>query len=252
VNLIESVVEKGRRTYLVSPRIPALIGEVQDSSPAKIAGLKFKDEILGVNDQDVRYVDQLRAMIQQHKGDSLLLKVRRENRDTVLHARVSQEGTLGFYFYPLTMEDLQKLSAYDFEYKNYSFFASFPAGVRKAGEKLNSYIQQFKMILNPKTGAYKGLSGFKGMASIFPNDGWDWEAFWNITAFFSIVLAFMNLLPIPALDGGHVLFTLIEMITGKRPSDKFLEYAQIVGMVLLLGLMLYANGNDWFGWGRHK
>ena len=108
------------------------------------------------------------------------------------------------------------------------------------------------MILNPKTGAYKGLSGFKGMASIFPNDGWDWEAFWNITAFFSIVLAFMNLLPIPALDGGHVLFTLIEMITGKRPSDKFLEYAQIVGMVLLLGLMLYANGNDWFGWGRHK
>ncbi len=106
------------------------------------------------------------------------------------------------------------------------------------------------MILNPQTGAYKGLGGFKTMASIFPNTGWDWQAFWNITAFFSIILAFMNLLPIPALDGGHVLFTLIEMISGRRPSDKFLEYAQIAGMVILFALMLFANGNDWFGWGR--
>ncbi len=90
------------------------------------------------------------------------------------------------------------------------------------------------------------------MASFFPNTGWDWEAFWNITAFFSIILAFMNLLPIPALDGGHVLFTLIEMISGRKPSDKFLEYAQIAGMVILLALMLFANGNDWFGWGRGR
>ncbi len=113
-------------------------------------------------------------------------------------------------------------------------------------------MQQFKLILNPKTGAYKGLGGFKTMASIFPTSGWNWEAFWNITAFFSIILAFMNLLPIPALDGGHVLFTLIEMISGRKPSDKFLEYAQIVGMVLLFALMLFANGNDWFGWGKGK
>ena len=90
------------------------------------------------------------------------------------------------------------------------------------------------------------------MGSIFPKYGWDWEAFWNITAFFSIVLAFMNLLPIPALDGGHVVFTLIEMITGKKPNEKFLEYAQIVGMVILFGLMIYANANDWLGWGRSK
>ena len=106
------------------------------------------------------------------------------------------------------------------------------------------------MLLNPKTGAYKGLGGFKTMASIFPNSGWNWEAFWKITAFFSIILAFMNLLPIPALDGGHVLFTLIEMISGRKPSDKFLEYAQIAGMVVLFALMLFANGNDWFGWGK--
>lgn len=106
------------------------------------------------------------------------------------------------------------------------------------------------MILNPETGAYKGLGGFKTMASIFPSTEWDWEAFWKITAFFSIILAFMNLLPIPALDGGHVVFTLVEMITGRKPSDKFLEYAQIVGMVILFALLIYANGNDWFGWGR--
>jgi regulator of sigma E protease len=96
------------------------------------------------------------------------------------------------------------------------------------------------------------VGGFKAMGSIFSSHHWDWHSFWSITAFFSIVLAFMNLLPIPALDGGHVLFTLGEMITGRKPNEKFLEYAQIVGMVLLLGLMLYANGNDWFGWGRNK
>ena len=114
------------------------------------------------------------------------------------------------------------------------------------------YIDQFKKILSPKTGAYKGVGGFKAMGSVFSGYGWDWEHFWTITAFFSIVLAFMNLLPIPALDGGHVLFTLGEMITGRKPSEKFLEYAQIVGMVILFSLMLYANGNDWFGWGRGK
>ena len=253
VNLIENVVEKGKRSLLVFPRVPAIVGDVRDSSQAKLAGLKFRDQVIGVDGENIRYVDQMQAYVRAHKGDSITIRVKRDNAETLLHAQVSPEGTLGFYFFdPLSMDDLEKLHEYEFEYKTYGFFSSFPAGVRKAGEKLTSYIQQFKMILNPKTGAYKGLSGFKGMASIFPTDGWDWEAFWNITAFFSIVLAFMNLLPIPALDGGHVLFTLIEMITGRKPSDKFLEYAQIVGMVLLLGLMVYANANDWFGWGRHK
>lgn len=121
-----------------------------------------------------------------------------------------------------------------------------------AGEKLGWYIDQFKAILNPKTGAIKGVGGFKAMASVFPDESWDWESFWTITAFFSIILAFMNLLPIPALDGGHVMFTLYEMITGRKPSTKFLEYAQVVGMVLLLGLMLYANLNDWFGYGKGR
>ena len=121
-----------------------------------------------------------------------------------------------------------------------------------AVDNLVFYIDQFKKILSPETGAYKGVGGFKSMGSIFPKQWGDWQAFWSITAFFSIILAFMNLLPIPALDGGHVVFTLYEMVTGRKPNDKFLEYAQIVGMIFLLGLMVYANGNDWFGWNRNK
>ncbi|HVU84950.1 MAG TPA: site-2 protease family protein, partial [Puia sp.] len=101
------------------------------------------------------------------------------------------------------------------------------------------------------TEAYKGVGGFKAIGSIFPSM-WDWQSFWTITAFLSVILAFMNILPIPALDGGHVLFTLLEMVTGRKPSQKVLEYAQVIGMVILLALMIYANGNDWFGWGRGK
>ncbi len=127
-----------------------------------------------------------------------------------------QKRAIGFFPMLPGMDDLRQMKEYDFEKKSYGFFASFPAGVKKSIEKLNFYIQQFKKILNPSTGAYKGIGGFKSMGSIFPKYEWNWEAFWNITAFFSIVLAFMNLLPIPALDGGHVVFTLYEMITGTK------------------------------------
>jgi len=150
-----------------------------------------------------------------------------------------------FEFYDQLQEQWIKL-----EVNKLSFFAAIPGGVKKAGTELQDYIDQFKKILDPDTGAYKGVGGFKSMGSIFPGSVWDWEAFWRITAFLSIVLAFMNLLPIPALDGGHVLFTLYEMISGRKPSDKFLEYAQLVGMALLLSLMIYANANDWLGWGK--
>ena len=116
-------------------------------------------------------------------------------------------------------------------------------------QELKDYVAQVIVIFTPGTGGIKGIGGFKTMGSIFAPT-WDWESFWRMTAMFSIVLAFMNMLPIPALDGGHVMFTLGEMITGRKPSEKFLEYAQIFGMVILLALMLYANGNDWFGWGK--
>ena len=249
-NLIEQLVEKkGKRNTLVMPRIPVVIGSFEEgtSENAKRAGLRLFDRIVAVDSTQVQFFDQMAPLLQKKKGDSLTLTVIREGRPEQLRTLIDSAGKIGFYV--ISGDQADSLGILKLETKKYGFLASFPAGVQKAGDKLASYIQQFKQILNPQTGAYKGLGGFKTMASIFPSSGWNWEAFWNITAFFSVILAFMNLLPIPALDGGHVLFTLLEMITGRKPSDKFLEYAQIAGMVILLALMLFANGNDWFGWG---
>ncbi len=252
VDLIGRLVENRRRNPLVLPRIPSLVAEVPDSTNAYTAGLKVKDRIVGIDSMEVRYHDQVRPILQERKGQTVSLTVLRNDKRVSMPVKVSDDGTIGFFPMLPAMSDLKSMKVYEFEHKEYGFFSAFPAGVRLAIEKLDNYIQQFKKILNPSTGAYKGIGGFKSMGSIFPKYEWNWEAFWNITAFFSIVLAFMNLLPIPALDGGHVMFTLYEMITGRKPNEKFLEYAQIVGMVILFGLLLYANGNDWFGWGKTK
>lgn len=250
-NMIERLVEKkGKRSTLLMPRIPVIVGSFDSSNSinAQKAGLHVLDRIVAIDSIPVQFFDEIAPVLNTKKGDSVTVSVIRNGQPFQLRTLVDTAGRIGFY---VTNEDqLDSLGILKQETKKYGFLASFPAGVVKTGEKLNFYIQQFKMILNPQTGAYKGLGGFKTMASIFPRTGWNWEAFWNITAFFSIILAFMNLLPIPALDGGHVLFTLIEMISGRKPSDKFLEYAQIAGMVILFALMLFANGNDWFGWGK--
>jgi regulator of sigma E protease len=252
VNLLGNLVERGKRNPLLMPRVPAFVGEVTKNSRAQQAGLQVKDQIIGIDSEDVRFYDQLKPMLLAHHDQEIRIKVLRNGKETSLLAKPNTDGTLGFYPAIPGMDEMEKMGMYSFEKKEYGFFASFPAGVHKAMEKLGSYISQFKKILNPSTGAYKGLGGFKSMGSIFPKYEWNWEVFWNITAFFSLMLAFMNLLPIPALDGGHVLFTLYEMITGRKPSEKFLEYAQIVGMVILFGLLIYANANDWLGWGRGK
>ena len=160
---------------------------------------------------------------------------------------VSDKGILDIGVAILTFDQLQKLGTYKFETQKYTFFKAIPAGITKAKEKLGFYIRQFKLIFNFKNGAYKGLGGFGTIGSLFP-PVWEWQAFWEITAFLSLILAFMNILPIPALDGGHVLFLLYEMITGRTPGEKFLEYAQIVGLVILIILLAFANGNDLYHW----
>jgi regulator of sigma E protease len=251
VNMIEQLVEqKGKRSTFVMPRTPLIAGtfDAKDTTPAKIAGLQGFDKIIKVDSTPIIYFDQLAGYLKNKKGDTVTLLVSRNEQPVQLKVKVDNDGKIGVN--GLSAEQYDSLGIFKLETKKYGFLASFPAGIKQTGKMLDSYIQQFKMILNPETGAYKGLGGFKAMASIFPDTGWDWEAFWKITAFFSIILAFMNLLPIPALDGGHVVFTIVEMITGRKPSDKFLEYAQIVGMVILFALLIFANGNDWFGWGR--
>ncbi len=251
-DLIGTLVEKRRKSEgpLISPRIPVLVSKVPDTGAAYKAGLRPGDAILKFDSIDTRFYDDFERVIGKHKeGDQVTLTVKRNDSLMTIQTRLIDEGKIGF-FPPRSPEELDSLGIYSYTVKKYGFFAAIPAGVKRAGAELQFYIEQFKKILSPSTGAYKGVGGFKAMGSVFSGHGWDWEHFWTITAFFSIVLAFMNLLPIPALDGGHVLFTLVEMITGRKPSDKFLEYAQIVGMVILLSLMVYANGNDWFGWGR--
>jgi len=249
--LIGKLVERKKNSsVLFLPRVPVIADLVPDTSKAYKAGLRHLDLITAVEGIATPFYEEYKKAIDAHKGQQVTLTIERKGVVDTLHAYVSTDGTLGFYrlFDPETMDSLGFIRI---EKTQYGFFASFPAGTQLAVDKLRSYIGQFKKILSPKTEAYKGVGGFKAMGSIFP-PMWDWQSFWTITAFFSIALAFMNILPIPALDGGHVLFTVLEMITGRKPSQKLLEYAQVVGMVILLALMIYVNGNDWFGWGKTR
>ncbi|HMU24248.1 MAG TPA: site-2 protease family protein, partial [Ferruginibacter sp.] len=252
-DLIGQLVEKRKKSDgpLISPRVPSLVVEVPDTSLAYKAGLRKGDQVMAIDRIPAQYMDDLRNIAAMHKDSQVILQINRAGKSIDIATKISREGKIGFAGIGY-VEQMDSLGILKYSVRKYGFFESLPAGVRRAGEELVFYIDQFKKILSPSTGAYKGVGGFKAMGSVFSGDGWDWEHFWTITAFFSIVLAFMNLLPIPALDGGHVLFTLIEMFTGRKPSDKFLEYAQIGGMVILLLLMLYANGNDWFGWGKGR
>lgn len=251
-DLIGQLIEKRKKseTPIMSPRGPASVILLSDSSPAKIAGLRVGDEIVKADSTPITFYDELNDyMLTKKANDPVVLQVKRKDSLITIATKANSAGKIGF-LPPMFIDDLDSMGIVKTTVKKYAFFPAIPAGIKKAGNELQSYIDQFKKILSPKTGAYKGVGGFKAMGSVFNGNQWDWEQFWTITAFFSIVLAFMNLLPIPALDGGHVLFTLGEMITGRKPNEKFLEYAQIVGMVILLALMLYANGNDWFGWGK--
>jgi regulator of sigma E protease len=254
VDLIGQLVENRNKDVsgFVEPRKPAMVLFVPDTTNAYKAGLRVNDQITSIDSTKIDFYDELQNELSAHRGQLITLGVLRDGKPVSFPINVTKEGKLGFqpYGLPGDYQRMDSLGWIDLNVTKYSFFAAFPAGVRKAGQELSFYIDQFKKILNPKTGAIKGVGGFKAIGSIFPKYGWNWEAFWTITAFLSIILAFMNLLPIPALDGGHVMFTLYEMISRRKPNEKFLEYAQMAGMIFLLLLMLYANGNDWFGWGR--
>lgn len=251
-NLIGKLIESKRngRISLIEPRIPTIAKYMPDSSNAYKGGLRIGDQIVAIDSVKTDYFDELRSQLERKKDKDVNVTVMRNGAPLQLTVHADNNGLLGFIPYGKgDFTEMDSLGWVKLNVTKYGFFPAFPAGVRKTGEELVYYIEQFKKILNPKTEGYKGLGGFKGIGSNFSKI-WHWESFWTFTAFLSIILAFMNLLPIPALDGGHVMFTLYEMISGRKPNEKFLEYAQIVGMILLLGLMLYANGNDWFGWGR--
>jgi len=251
VNLIGKLMDKKKNGSgpLFLPRMPVIVDETPDTSAGYKEGLRLHDQIVAVDSTQTPFMDEFKSYLIKHAGQYVNLVIKREDKQDTIHALDREDATIGFI--PVSgFEELDSIGVLKLEKKKYGFFEAIPAGVSGSFDQLGSYIAGFKKVVHPETGAYKSISGFKGIGSLFPTQWGDWETFWRITAFLSIILAFMNLLPIPALDGGHVLFTLIEMISGRKPSDKFLEYAQIAGMVFLFALMLFANGNDWFGWGR--
>jgi regulator of sigma E protease len=232
---------KHEKSPLIITRMPFVVASVTEESPNK--NLKAKDLFLSLNGEKVKYFDQARAILENNKNKKINAVVLRDFKETPITLKVSADGKLGVQPGELEIKELEKLGYYKITTKEYSFAESIPVGLQKGKDKLFGYGKQLKMIFNPETKAYKQVGGFAAIYNIFPSS-WSWEVFWSITAILSIMLGVMNLLPIPALDGGHVMFLLYEIISGKKPSDKFLENAQMVGFVLLITLLLFANGND--------
>lgn len=230
---------------ILLPRYPFVIGAISEDSPNTNVDLQTKDIVVAINGKTIKYFDEAKVALSNFKNQDITVTVKRGNETKKVAVKVNSEGKLGVGLGQLLPKDLARLGYYNLAEIEYSFAEAIPAGWNKSVKTLTDYIKQLKKIFNPSTGAYKGLGGFISIGSIFPSE-WSAESFWNITAFLSIMLGFMNLLPIPALDGGHVVFTLWEMITGRKPGDKFLEYAQVTGFVLLIALLLFANGNDIF------
>lgn len=227
-----------KKPDFISPRFPFEVGQFTDASPAKAAGIMVGDKIIGINNVSTEYFHEFKAEIAKHKSDSAAVRVLRGTDSLALAVAIPETGLLGIY--PQSLDKYFTFSKHE-----YSFFQSIPAGFDKACKTLDSYMKQLKLLFSPQVKASESLGGFISIGNIFPAT-WDWSAFWGLTAFLSIMLAVMNLLPIPALDGGHVMFLMYEIIFRRKPNEKFMEYAQIAGMVLLFGLLLFANGNDIF------
>ncbi|RKS94884.1 regulator of sigma E protease [Flavobacterium limicola] len=229
------------KSVLLDIRMPYVVGAVAPDS--KNTALQPKDIIIALNGQPTKYFDQAKAVLESNKNKTIEATILRDEKEIKVPVMVTNDGKLGISIGRLGMESLEKLGYYKVSKQEFGFLESIPVGITRGKDQLVGYGKQLKMIFSPSTGAYKQVGGFKAIFDIFPKT-WSWEVFWNITALLSIMLGVMNLLPIPALDGGHVMFLLYEIISGKKPSDKFLENAQMVGFVLLITLLLFANGND--------
>ena len=214
-------------------RTPFVVAKFTNGSPAEKAGLMVDDQIIGIDDKPTLYYNDFRTTIDNYGGKTVNLKIVRGNDTITKSVDVSDDAKIGVY--------AKQLMAYATQ--EYTFWESIPRGVEITCQELSDYWKQLKLIFTPSTKAYKSLGGFIAIGSIFP-DSFIWEAFWRMTAFLSIILAVMNILPIPGLDGGHVLFLIWEVITRRKPSDKFLERATTIGFIFLLILLIYANGND--------
>jgi regulator of sigma E protease len=225
----------GKETPFIQYRIPAVIDSILPGSAAALAGIQRGDSITSIADKSINSWYKLTTALEELKAtgnNKVNITAIRNGEEIMLTASVDSTYKLGVMPRELGYKPVEL---------EYSFFESFPAGAAYGCNVLKGYVSDFKYVFSSEGAKSVGMFGTIG--SMFPSV-WDWHRFWLMTAFLSIVLAFMNILPIPALDVGHVLFLLAEVITGRKPSDKFLEYAQMVGMIILLGLFLLATYND--------
>lgn len=225
-------------TDFFSIRFPTIVDTFSKVPNAEKAGIKKNDRLIGVDSIYTPYFQDFQKEIRKRKNSNVTITALRGNDTVRINVKVNEEGMIGIE----RVTDIKKLG-FKTQIKNYSFAEAIPAGFNRCWTTLSNYLTGLKQIFTGRVAAKDSLGSVISIGNIFPGI-WDWESFWTLTAVFSIILAFMNVLPIPGLDGGHALFTIYEMVTGHKPSDKFIEYAQMVGMVLLLGLMLYAFGLD--------
>jgi regulator of sigma E protease len=244
----EDFLKKGKYEVLVKRgkedvTIPMSNGQFKTflkDCPALKSGLKHKDRIVSINDQEINYFDEIVAGLYHAEEKNASIQVLRRGDTVELSVPISKTKSIGFLPYGKDWIDSAAIHTV-----HYSFGASLGRGTARGMQTLSDYVSQLKFLFTKKGAS--SIGGFGAIGNLFPPQ-WNWEAFWLNTALISIILAFMNILPIPALDGGHVVFLLYEMITGKEAPQKVLEYAQYIGFFLLIGLVLYANGNDIYGW----
>jgi len=238
IDYIKDVLKRQGQIQPRSHFSPYIITTFAKESPAKNAGVLENDELMGLDNVRFEWFDEFQNYLAANKNRPVTMNLMRNGEPVDITVTPAASGILGI---GSAMKKLDEI----FELKkiNYGFFQSIPAGITRGIKSIGDYLKQFKLLFSRHTKAYESLGGFITIGSIFPGV-WHWQSFWELTAFLSIILAVMNILPIPGLDGGHVMFLLFEVVTGRKPSDKFMEYAQIAGMVIIFSLLIFANGND--------
>ncbi len=222
--------------WILHPRVPFVVAEVGEGTDAAKAGFMAGDSLVAVDGVEMLFFDQYKRALRERRGHTVALAVARGGAVDTLSVAIPEDGGL-------------EIMHYDYPYfltistRDYTFAEAVPVGFKRAGDKIGEVWKNLKLIASPETGAYKSVGGFVAIGNLFGRE-WNWQAFWNITGLLSVMLAVMNILPIPALDGGHVLFLLWEVVTRRKPSDKFLERAQVVGLLILLALIVLVNAND--------
>ena len=237
-SFMQKIVEQKKFSGMLVPQYPVIVDSVSNTAVFNAGELRKGDTLIAMNGKPFTYYQEF-DQLKKSAANTVAQLTAIRGKDTVqIKALVNDKGAIGFF-------QVSPLTILGTEHIQYDLMASIPIGFTRCWETLDRYVTGLKQLFTGKVNASDSLGSVISIGNTFPGV-WDWERFWTLTGIFSIVLAFMNILPIPALDGGHALFTLYEMVSGRKPGDKFMEYAQMAGMILLMGLMAYALGLDFW------